>query len=415
MKHIVVVGGGFAGLWSAVGAARKLDELGKSPADAEITLIEQHDYHDIRVRNYEPNPSFVVPLDDVLGPIGAKRIQGEAFDVDTANRRVRVRTMAGLQSIGYDRLVYAAGSHVCRPAIPGIADYAYDVDSHPGARRLQRHLWSLPYRDRDYRYAMLVVGAGLTGIECATQMPGRLEKIKAARRDNAPVRIILADRRARIGSDMGDEARAVIAKALATLGVETRTGIDITAVGPHGVTLADGGSLSVETVVWCTGMRASDLGQKLGVPLDRFGRVEVDRCLRVKGLEDVFAAGDVAWFEISKGHKNVMSCQHGRPMGRFAGHNVAADLFGAPLLPLEIDWYVTVLDLGPQNAVYTEGWDRRVVSTGEAAQQTKRTINRARIYPPRTGKRADILAAAAPVVQAPPERNGGFRRVETAS
>ena len=90
-------------------------------------------------------------------------------------------------------------------------------------------------------------------------------------------------------------------------------------------------------------------------------------------------------------------------MGRFAGHNVVADLVGAPLLPLRIDWYVTILDLGPAGALYTVGWDRQVVSTGVAAKETKQMINCRRIYPPRSRLRADILAAAAPVVQAPPE------------
>jgi NADH dehydrogenase len=64
---------------------------------------------------------------------------------------------------------------------------------------------------------------------------------------------------------------------------------------------------------------------------------------------------------------------------------------------------VTVLDLGPWGAVYTQGWDRHVVSKGEAAKKTKQIINRQRIYPPLTRNRAEILAAAAPVVQSPPE------------
>jgi NADH dehydrogenase len=89
-------------------------------------------------------------------------------------------------------------------------------------------------------------------------------------------------------------------------------------------------------------------------------------------------------------------------MGRFAGHNVAADLFGQPMLPLDIDWYVTVLDLGGWGALYTVGWDRQIQSTGAAAKATKSVINRQRIYPPRKASRADILAAAAPTVQAPP-------------
>ena len=89
-------------------------------------------------------------------------------------------------------------------------------------------------------------------------------------------------------------------------------------------------------------------------------------------------------------------------MGQFAGHNAVADLFGLPMLPLRIESYVTILDLGPWGAVYTEGWDRRVVAHGEAAKRTKQLINRQRIYPPLTGDRAEILAAAAPEVQKAP-------------
>ena len=89
-------------------------------------------------------------------------------------------------------------------------------------------------------------------------------------------------------------------------------------------------------------------------------------------------------------------------MGRFAGHNAVCDLLGLPLLPLRIDWYTTILDLGPWGALYTEGWDRRVVATGETAKRTKRLINGQRIVPPLTGDRAEILAAAAPLIQRPP-------------
>jgi NADH:ubiquinone reductase (H+-translocating) len=115
-----------------------------------------------------------------------------------------------------------------------------------------------------------------------------------------------------------------------------------------------------------------------------------------------FAAGDVAWLPIDGSRCCVMSCQHGRPMGRFAGHNVVCDLLGLPMLPLRIDWYTTILDLGPWGAVCTAGWDRHVATTGLAAKRTKIMINRERIYPPRSGDRREILDAAAPVIQAPP-------------
>ncbi len=149
-------------------------------------------------------------------------------------------------------------------------------------------------------------------------------------------------------------------------------------------------------------MQAHPLTRLFPVERDRFGRVPVDEFLKVRGMRAEFATGDAAWFAIDGSHPCVMSCQHGRPMGRFAGHNVVCDLMGLPMLPLRIDWYTTILDLGPWGAVYTEGWDRRVATTGAAAKQTKETINRVRIYPPRSGDRREILAAAAPSVQAPP-------------
>jgi NADH dehydrogenase len=121
----------------------------------------------------------------------------------------------------------------------------------------------------------------------------------------------------------------------------------------------------------------------------------------------VFAAGDVASAQMDDEHRSVMSCQHGRPMGRFAGYNVIGDLLGAPMLSLQIPWYVTVLDLGPAGAVYTEGWDRRVVSRGAEAKATKQVINGQRIYPPLTRDRAALLAAAAPGLQDAPTYGDG--------
>jgi NADH dehydrogenase len=155
-------------------------------------------------------------------------------------------------------------------------------------------------------------------------------------------------------------------------------------------------------VIWCAGMRANPLTRLFPIERDRFGRVPVDEFLRVRGVPKVFAAGDVARALVDDHHASVMSCQHGRPMGRFAGHNVVCDLLGLPLLPLRIEWYVTVLDLGPWGAVYTEGWDRQVVAKGEAAKRTKQEINCRRIYPPLNRDRRGILAAAAPVIQTPP-------------
>jgi NADH:ubiquinone reductase (H+-translocating) len=408
MKRILVLGAGFAGLWSAVGAARKLEELKVAPGEVEIAVVNRDAWHNIRVRNYEADLSGVrVPLDDVLGPVGVRRIEGAATDIDFVRRQVMVTSAATRREIGYDRLVLALGSQLARPDVPGAAERAFDVDTYGGAQRLNAHIGALPSQPPDEgRFAAVVVGSGLTGIEAATELVGKLRAAmdRAGLAAAARPRVVVVDSGPQIGSAMGESAAPIIAQALAALGVETRAGVRVVASDSVGARLSNGEVVPASAIVWCTGMRANPLTERFPVERDRSGRLPVDEFMRVRGVEGVFAAGDVASAMLDDRHASVMSCQHARPMGRFAGHNVVCDLLGAPMLPLHIDKYVTILDLGAWGALYTQGWSRKVVATGEAAKKTKRLINRERIYPPLTRDRREILAAAAPLVQAPPQR-----------
>lgn len=398
MQRIVVLGAGFAGLWSALGAACKLDELGIGADRIEILVVNRTPYHSIRVRDYEADLSdTIVPLADVLDPVGVKHLQAEVTDLDVGRRMV----ICGGQEIGYDRLVFALGSYLARPPIPGLQEHGFDVDTYEGGTRLNAHIAALPSAPPGPgQYTALVVGAGLTGVEAATEMLGKLRAVAGP----APVRVILADRQPWIGSDMGENAKPVIAEALQALGIETRVNASLASLDAHGAALSTGERIETATIVWCAGLLAHPLTARFPAVRDRVGRLPVDHWLKIEGQPAEFAAGDAAWFPIDGSHPTVMSCQHARPMGRFAGHNVVCDLLGLKMLPLRIDWYATVLDLGPWGAVHTEGWDRQVVATGEAAKRTKQIINCERIYPPRTRIPADILAAAAATVQAPPPR-----------
>lgn len=407
-QRIVVLGGGFAGLWSAVGAARALDEMGVGADRVEVVVIERTAWHSIRVRNYEAELKGTrVALDSVLCPVGVRRLEGEVTDIDVAHRTIAYAMGGETRTIAYDRLVFALGSRLAHPPILGLGTHAFDVDTYAAAERLNAHIVGLARRGTSPGHStpgqstVLVVGGGLTGIEAAAEMPG---KLRAA--GIASPRVILADHAPRIGSDMGAGAQPVIDEALGALGIEMRGGVSVAAVDAEGATLASGERIAAATVVWCAGMQAHPLAARFPVERDRLGRLPVEPSLKIKGLAAEFAAGDAAWLLVDDVHCSVMSCQHGRPMGRFAGHNVVCDLLGRPMLPLRIDWYTTILDLGPWGAVYTEGWDRKLVSRGAAAKRTKELINRERIYPPRSGDRRAILDAAAPTVQAPPVRFG---------
>jgi NADH:ubiquinone reductase (H+-translocating) len=409
MQRIVVLGGGFAGLWSAIGAARQRDELHVEPADLEILVIDQNPWHSIRVRNYERELEATrIPLKEVLDPIGVEHRIGAVSNIDVGNREVVYMAAGGSQRVSYDRLVIALGSRLVRPPIPGLEKLGFDVDTYAAGARLNEHVAALAkLKPRPGQFTALVVGGGLTGIEAATELVDKLatarQSVKASDQ-TPPVHVIIADRKPWIGSDMGDSARPVIAEALHALNVEMRPGVSVAAVEPDCAVLTTGERVATSTVVWCAGMRASPLTELFPAARDALGRLPVDAFMRVIGQPAVFAAGDAAWLLIDGRHASVMSCQHSRPMGRFAGHNVVADLMGQPMLALSIDWYTTILDLGAWGAVYTEGWDRKVVTQGKAAKRTKEIINCQRIYPPRSGDRREILAASAPVIQAPPQR-----------
>ncbi|MGY3492009.1 NAD(P)/FAD-dependent oxidoreductase [Bradyrhizobium sp. USDA 4502] len=403
MARILVLGAGFAGLWAALGAARKRDEIGARAADTEILVVDRNAYHNIRVRNYEVDLGDVaLPLKDVLDPVGVGHMVAEVAAIDPATRAVTIKTSAGAEVLSYDRLVLTTGSELVRPAISGLAAHGFDVDTYEAAMRLDTHLAALGKEPpSEARASIAVVGAGFTGIEVATEMPAKLAHAGIT----GDHRVILIDPNPVVGATFGAHGRPVINEALAALGVETRLNVRVSAVGADSITLDSGEIIPTKTVVWCAGMRASPLAASLPARRDALGRIKVDHTMRVEGLADVFAAGDVAACLIDGEHPTVMSCQFARPMGRFAGHNVVADLFGEKLLPLNIDWYVTVLDLGAWGALYTTGWDREVHTTGAAAKLTKQTINQQRIYPPRNGDRAALLAAAAPTIQtAPPTR-----------
>jgi len=396
-NRVLVLGSGFAGLWAALGAARRLDELNAAQGAVDITVVSSQPYHDIRVRNYEADLSPCrIPLQELLDPAGIGRITADVTGIDATAATV---TTSDGATRGYDRLVLAVGSTVAKPNLPGLADYAFDVDTYDGAMKLQLHIRSLDATDPASATAV-VVGAGLTGIETACELPQMLADALGGA--GVTPRVVLVDHNPLVGSDMGDSARPVIEAALAVNKVDTMTGEGVAKVDARSVTLSSGEVIPAATLVWCAGMRANPLTAQFGLPLDRLGRLAVDDYLRVEGAEGVFAAGDVAAARMDDEHLSVMSCQHGRPMGRYAGYNVVSDLLGAPMLSLRIPWYVTVLDLGPAGAVYTEGWDRKVVSRGDVAKATKRVINGERIYPPLTGDRAALLAAAAPNLQAPP-------------
>jgi NADH dehydrogenase len=394
--RLVIIGAGFAGMYAALSSARLRDIQGASPEKLEIVLVAPEPTLVVRPRLYEQKPeTLTAPLLDVLGAIDVVYVQGSAETIDTKSRTVEVVTAKGAKkSLSYDRLVVATGSRLFRPNVPGLAEHGFSVDQLDDAIALDRHLHSLADRPaKNGRDTVVVAGGGFTGIETATEMPARLRAILG--KDTKP-RIVIVDRNGAIAPDMGAGPRPVIEDALRKLGVETRLGAGVAALDKSGVTLSDGERIEAETVIWAAGMRAAPLTAQIPAERDNFGRLLVDRDLRVPSVAGVFATGDAARAASDDlGNYALMSCQHATRMGAFAGNNAAAELLGVPTKPYHQEAYATCLDLGEAGAIFTLGWERKLKLVGAEAKKTKQQINTVWIYPPRA-ERAAALASADP-------------------
>jgi NADH:ubiquinone reductase (H+-translocating) len=380
MSDVLVIGGGFAGVWAAAAAAR-VRALAARP-DVSVTLVAPGDHLVIRPRLYEADPGQMqVPLDRVLLPVGVKRLRASVTHIDTGAQAVTTVDQKGRSlTLGYGRLVLAAGSRLRRPDLPG-ADLLHDVDTMEGARALESHLNRLP--EGPGRLAAVVVGAGFTGIEVATELVERLRTQAAALGDGREdIRVVLVERADVVGPDIGPGPRPTIRAALDEIGVEVRLGQSVTEVTPAGVLLADGTRIATATVVWTGGMQASPLTRDVPGRHDRLGRLEVDGELRAPLAPHVFAAGDTAAAVLEPGRTVLQSCQYATQLGKHAGHNAAADLLGLPLASFSAIPYVTCLDLGSAGAIYTTGFERTVQLSGAEGKEQKRLINRKWIYPP---------------------------------
>jgi NADH:ubiquinone reductase (H+-translocating) len=398
--RIIIIGGGFAGMYAALSAARLREIQGVSPEQLEIALVAPEPVLVVRPRLYEPKPETLsAPLLDVLEAIDVAYVQGSAEAINTEAQTVEIATAKDAtkgtrKKLSYDRLVVATGSRLFRPNIPGLAEHGFSVDSLDEAVALDRHLHGLAKRPAvNGRDTVVVAGGGFTGIEAATEMPARLREILGT---NARTRIIIVERNNAIAPDMGEGARPIIEEALRKVGVETRLGAGVASLDKSGVTLSDGERIETETVIWAAGMRAAPLTGQIPAGRDNFGRLLVDRDLRVPGVAGVFATGDAARAACDDdGNHALMSCQHATRMGAFAGNNAAAELLGVPTRPYHQKAYVTCLDLGEAGALFTRGWERKVEMVGDVAKKTKQEINTVWIYPPKA-ERAAALASADP-------------------
>jgi len=335
LPHVVVVGGGFAGLWAIRALAN---------APVRITVVDRSNHHLFQPLLYQvataglSAPDIAAPLRYILRRQANAEVRlAEVTAVDPAACTV---TLDDGAQLAFDYLLLATGATHAYFGHDEWAAHAPGLKSLDDALELRRKLLLAFERaeaceDPAERAAWLdfaIVGGGPTGVELA----GTLAEIaRHTLRDqfrhidpaSARVRLLEAGPRvlASFPEDLSEKARRQLEK----LGVEVRTGVPVTAIDAGGYRLGEEYVRS-RTIVWAAGVAASPLARSLGVPLDRAGRVPVEPDLSVPGYPQVFVAGDLAAVSRADGTPVPGVAPAAKQMGRHVATAIRARLRGVP-------------------------------------------------------------------------------------
>ncbi|MFI6079072.1 NAD(P)/FAD-dependent oxidoreductase [Actinoplanes sp. NPDC051343] len=353
--RIVVVGAGFAGFT----AARKLSKL--SRGSAEIVVINPTDYFlylpllpEVSAGILEPR-RVTVSLTATLP--GVRMILGHVDQFDLDARTVSWRDPdGGTGTLGYHRLVIAAGSVNKLLPVPGVTEYAHGFRGIPEALFLRDHMTRQiemaattdDEKERRARCTFVVVGAGYTGTEVAAQGVLYTEALVRNRPELTGLpRWLLVDTADRIVPSLDERLGAASDRVLRERGVEILTQTSVKQASKHGVELSTGEYVPTCSLIWCVGVRPDPLVEGIGLPTEQ-GRLVVDEYLTVPGHPDVYAIGDAAAVPdlTMPGQITGMTAQHATRQGTTAAKNIAASYGHGRRRPYKHHDLGFVVDLG---------------------------------------------------------------------
>jgi NADH:quinone reductase (non-electrogenic) len=335
LPHLVIIGGGFAGLW----ATRAL-----ASARIRITLVDRRNHHLFQPLLYQvataglSAPDIAAPLRHILGDQRNVEVRlGEVTLIDKASRQI---TLADGSQLGYDTLMLCTGA---THAYFGHDEWAADA---PGLKTLDdaialRRKLLLAFEraeaepDPARKAAWLsfaVVGGGPTGVELAgtlAEIARHTLRNEFRHIDPASAKVRLVEAGPRVLSSFPEVLSLKARRQLEKLGVEVLTGTAVSHIDGEGFQLGEQ-FVAARTVVWAAGVAASPLARTLEVPLDRAGRVPVQPDLTLAGHPEIFVAGDLAALQQADGRPVPGVAPAAKQMGKHVAATIRARLDGKP-------------------------------------------------------------------------------------
>ncbi len=362
-KRVVIVGGGFGGLY----AAKTL-----SNEAVEVTLIDRKNHHTFQPLLYQVALAVLSPA-EIASPLrhilnksrNVRTILGEVGGFDTAARRVK---LTGGWELDYDYLIVAAGARHAYFGHDEWAEQAPGLKTLEDAVEIRRRL--LLAFEKAERAALLsgkqepptfaVIGGGPTGVELAGAIAdlARLVLAKDFKAINTrKARVRLYEGSVRVLGTFSEESSRSAKRQLQELGVEVFTESMVTAVEPGRIKVGDEWVTS-DVTLWATGVAASPLGKELGAKTDRAGRVLIAPDLSLPGYREVFLIGDMSALTDVSGTPVPGLAAAAIQQGKAAAQNILRDLRGEKRLAFKYEDRGTMATIGHHRAVAEFGGKR---------------------------------------------------------
>jgi demethylphylloquinone reductase len=375
---IVILGGGFGGLFTALELA----------GAGDVTLVDENDHFLFKPMLYEYlsgeveawhiAPNFSELLDDV------RIVRGGVTSIDLQAGSV---TVTGRQTpITYDVLVMALGATTNYWGVAGAAEFTLPFREIDDANHLRRRMTDTldhiqpDAAPQDSREALTfaVVGGGASGVELSTKMADLLRDAVKRRALRGEPRLIIIEMADRLVPGMGDEIREYVERELEAHRVEVHTSTRVLRVTQHALTLEHNGretEIKAAGVVWVAGVRVNPAIETLNVEKDKRGLIIVDRTLQIPKHKNAFALGDIAFYpDIAP--TLAGTAQLALQQAQLCARNVRAFLNGEELKTKKFVELGEALSLGTENAAVLTGG--KVVG-GPLARQARFAMYTARL------------------------------------
>ena len=362
MNHrpkIVIIGAGFGGLF----AARKLKN---QPVD--VLLIDKRNFHTFTPLIYQVATCALDPS-DVAHPVRSifrkqqhiTFLMGEVTNIDYDARTIEVDNEGERRHESYDYLIVATGNTPTYFGNDDFRPFSFELNTLDDAVRLRNHLlklferaaWTADLEKRKPLTTIVVVGGGSTGLETAGAIYELYNHVlqREFPRAKLRTRVILIEMLPHLIASYPENLREAARKQLESLGVEVRLNTKVVNVATDHVVLGDDTIIPTHTLVWAAGVQASTLAKMLHVDLTKAGRIPIHPTTEVKGRQNIFAIGDIAYLEDQNGNAYPMLIPVAQQQGELAAENILRRIRGEAPADFEYDDRGTMVTIGRYRAV----------------------------------------------------------------